>query len=63
MAETQEKLPQMETLTTDASGPGHSSNLTPNSDLKLTRIRCMRHKKPILVEKEFVTALKIAKRR
>jgi hypothetical protein len=63
VAEAQEKLPQMEALGANASVPGDSSNLAPNSDLKLTGIRCRRPKEPIVVKEEFVTALKIVKKR
>jgi hypothetical protein len=52
----------MEALATDAIIPSDSSSIAPNSDRRLTGICCRRSKGPIVLEEEFINALKIAKK-
>jgi hypothetical protein len=58
VAESQEKLPQMEAVAADANIPGDCSSLAPNSG----GIRSRRPKESIVVEENFATALKIGKK-
>jgi hypothetical protein len=63
VADDQEKFSQMEARAADASVPGETSRMAPNSDLKLTGIRCRRLKEPIIVEHEFIDEPKIARQK